>query len=241
MSSIFRFKAFDIHQENSALKIGADAMLLGSFVNAHGARTAIDIGAGTGVLSLMLAQQYPNLQIDAVEIDEMSFTDCVKNFNQSNWTDRLNARCMDVLQWNPAKKYELIVSNPPFYTNSLINADERIARTKHAAFLPLKELVSWMCEALHDNGVCWVIWPYASRNEYLEQIDLYGLHLTAEIIINSKPNKPSRVIYAFAKKSAIVNSTEFTIRDEKGNYTDAYIERTKHFHSVDLSLLTRKN
>lgn len=234
-SSIFAFKYFNVRQEKSALKVGADAMLLGALVDASNARYALDIGAGTGVLSLMLAQQNRELEMDAIEIDADNVTDCQTNFSQSSWSNRLRLFHADVLAFVPADHYDLIVSNPPFYSNSLPNADPRMARSKHEAYLPLSALISWMAKNIKKDGSCWVIWPFDDLDKLATTLEENQFYLYSKHIIYSKPNRPSRVVVQFGLLPKNLKWSELTIRDREGNYTPEYIELTKDFHAVDLA------
>lgn len=235
-TSVFSFKHFDVRHENSALKVGADAMMLGALIEGDDAKTAIDIGAGTGVLSLMLAQKNLVAHIHAVEIDEESILDCQSNFSASPWSDRLTAIYTDIRSFNPSEKYDLIISNPPFYSNSLINADERKARTKHTEFLPINDLVDWVVRNISDAGSCWLIWPSQAVDLLISTLDLHQLSLHQQIDIFSKPNRPSRVVVQFGKKPKKLIKSSVVIRQDDGNYTEEYIGLTCDFHAVDLTI-----
>lgn len=235
-TSVFRFKHFDVRHENSALKVGADAMILGALVERDDAKTVIDIGAGTGVLSLMFAQKNLAAHIHAVEIDEQSFFDCQSNFSTSPWSDRLTAIHTDICSFNPSEKYDLIISNPPFYSHSLINTDERKARTKHEAFLPIGNLVDWVVGNMSDAGSCWLIWPFQAVDLLISTFDQHQLSLHQQIDIYSKPNRPSRVVLQFGKELKKILKSSVVIRQDDGNYTEEYIGLTRDFHAVDLTI-----
>jgi tRNA1Val (adenine37-N6)-methyltransferase len=237
-SSIFAFKYFNVSQEKSALKVGADAMILGALVDTSNSRDALDIGAGTGVLSLMLAQQNENLFVDAVEIDKDNVADCQVNFSNSPWSKRLRLIHTDVTAFVPSAQYDLIISNPPFYSNSLPNTDLRMARAKHEAFLPITTLIGWMAKNVKSDGSCWLIWPFDTLETLTSVLHENQFNLYSKYTIYSKPNRPSRVVVQFGLSPKKINLKELTLRDEVGEYTSAYIELTKNFHAVDLS---RKN
>lgn len=222
-------------QEKSALKVGADAMLLGALVETSNSGYALDIGAGTGVLSLMLAQQNDSLQVEAVEIDSDSVADCQTNFSQSPWSNRLRLIHSDVLELVPPIQYDLIVSNPPFYSNSLPNADPRMARSKHEAFLPIASLIAWMAKNVKGDGSCWIIWPFDAFEILTAALKENQFYLYSKHVIYSKPNRPSRVVVQFGLLPQKMKLGQLTIRDEIGHYTAEYIELTKDFHAVDLA------
>jgi tRNA1Val (adenine37-N6)-methyltransferase len=235
-SSIFAFKYFNVSQENSALKVGTDAMLLGALVQAEGVKSVIDIGAGSGVLSLMVAQKNLAAHIHAVEIDEKSFLDCQLNFLASPWSDRLTAIHADICSFNPSEKYDLIISNPPFYSNSLINADQRTARTKHSEFLPIGNLVDWVKRNISDTGKCWLIWPFQAVDLLIATLEQHQLILHQQVDIYSKTNRPSRVVVQFGKEPKKLLKSSVVIRQDDGNYTEEYIGLTRDFHAVDLTI-----
>ena len=129
--SNFRFKQFEITQNDNAMKVGTDAMVLGSFVNSHGRKKGLDVGSGTGVLSLMIAQNNSDISIDAVELDALSAAEGELNFKNSPWPERLKTHHCDFLEYETEEKYDLIVSNPPYYQTTLVNNDDRKANARH--------------------------------------------------------------------------------------------------------------
>ncbi len=141
--SVFKFKHFSVKQSDSAMKVGTDAMLLGAFVETENKTQALDIGTGTGVLSLMLAQKNETLQITAIDIDELSAKEALINFQNSSWTNRLNVYHADFLSFKTENQYDLIVSNPPYFSTTNENKDERKAQARHISSLEIKPLPSF--------------------------------------------------------------------------------------------------
>jgi tRNA1Val (adenine37-N6)-methyltransferase len=209
---MFHFKHFSIQQENSALKVGTDAMLLGAFVSSENAKSCLDIGAGTGVISLMLAQKNPTLEVTAIEIDAASVIDC----------------------WPTEQQFDLIVSNPPFYQNSLLSNNALKAQSKHAVFLPFDQLFEKVTRLLVENGVFWMIIPIEDLHFVCQLALLNNLFCCQQIIIEAKPGKNVRAILAFRKNEQHLIVQTICIRAENGNYTSQYIELTKEFHSKNL-------
>jgi tRNA1Val (adenine37-N6)-methyltransferase len=231
---MFHFKHFSIQQENSALKVGTDAMLLGAFVSSENAKSCLDIGAGTGVISLMLAQKNPTLEVTAIEIDAASVIDCSANFSNSNWSKQLTCLEADFLSWPTEQQFDLIVSNPPFYQNSLLSNNALKAQSKHAVFLPFDQLFEKVTRLLVENGVFWMIIPIEDLHFVCQLALLNNLFCCQQIIIEAKPGKNVRAILAFRKNEQHLIVQTICIRAENGNYTSQYIELTKEFHSKNL-------
>jgi len=230
----FLFKHFSITQNRSALKVGTDAMLLGAFIKSENEQLGLDIGTGTGVLSLMIAQKNPTIQIDAIDLDGESIMDCQENFTNSNWSERLSIILADFLQFPFDKKYDLIFSNPPFYQNSLVNENNRTAVSKHAVHLPFNQLFEKVSNLLSDNGCFWLIFPF----DDLEKVTLFGkangLFIENIITIESKLTVPTRVILSFRKTINEVSEKTIVIRNIDNSFSDEYIELTKDFHGKKL-------
>lgn len=209
-------------------------MILGALVNVDRKFQGLDIGAGTGVLSLMITQQNPNITFDAIEIDAESAKDCALNFTESLWSDRLSVFTSDFLSFEFKKKYDLIISNPPFYHNGLLNQNERTARSKHAEHLPFDQLFQKVTDILTDDGHFWIVFPFELA-VMMENIgNSVGLLVENQYSIEGKPSKPTRVIFSFCKnvrsnKQKVIE--KIIIRDENGSYSNQYIALTEDFHN----------
>ncbi len=235
--STFKFKHFSISQANSTMKVGTDAMLLGSIVSwKNEPRTILDIGTGTGVLGLMLAQRTKCTQISAIEIDEAACSEAELNFQNSSWSDRLSAIHNDILTIDFSSKFDLIISNPPYYENSLVSESERTSRAKHAEFLPAELLVKKVAEMLHSHGVFWVIVPAENRELWIAHARENGFHLQKSVCIIGKLRQgEKRRILSFGFDEVKIVFSESVVRDADGNYSAEYIKLTKEFHDRDLS------
>lgn len=232
--SVFRFKQFSVNQTNSAMKVGTDAMLLGALAFGENPTQILDIGAGTGVLSLMMAQQYPQATITAVELDALSAKECAENFNASKWSPRMEVVAHDFLTFESTTKFDLIISNPPYFQSRLENDDPRKARARHEASLPVLEMLARIKELLSVHGDFWVIIPSETKTDWLEKAENQQLFCSNEIEIFGKKNgEVKRLVLQFHKELKQKQSASLVVRDEIGNYTESYINLTTEFHFND--------
>ena len=229
--SVFRFKYFDVRQEKNPLKVGTDSMLLGAFIDASDKLDALDLGTGTGVLSLMLAQKNQELAIDAIELDESGAEECYFNFQNSPWANRLNAIQGSYFEYQFQKKYDLVFSNPPYHLNSLKSFEKNVNTAKHTNHEEVTLFFKLIQELLTENGHFWIIVPFVSQQQFISLAADKFLYPTEITILHSKPDKRSvRSIICFSKNDVKPLIKEFTIRDENGIYTKEYHKLTKEFH-----------
>ena len=234
--SVFRFQQFDVVQSKNPLKVGTDSMILGSFIDASNAVRALDVGAGTGVLTLMVLQNNPTLIVDAVEIHQEAAEECAFNLKQSSWGENTTVYPQDFLSFQPDEKYDLIFSNPPFYVDGLKSGDESIDQAKHITRAVFEQFIVKTSRILNEFGRFYVIVPgnqvdylcgiaNANQLQLVEQIDIHA----TEVKLNS------RAILVFSKHVESLKQSELTVRSMDGNYTSAYISLTKTYHFNDLS------
>jgi tRNA1Val (adenine37-N6)-methyltransferase len=235
LSTVFTFKKFKVEQQGASFKIGTDALLLGSIIFSCNAKTALDVGTGTGVISLMVAQNHPNTFIDAIEIDNHNCSLAKLNFSESIFSDRLNVIENDFLNYTFSKKFDLIFSNPPFFIDSLENNDRREANSRHLSRVDLKFFVEKIVESLSDKGLVYLIFPSLNFQMWLDVFLNKKLFLVERIDVLGKPNQIIRTIAAFSTENSTAKQSKLTIRNLNGTYTDEYIQLTKDFHSVNLS------
>ncbi|HLS95441.1 MAG TPA: methyltransferase [Sphingobacterium sp.] len=222
MGSVFRFKQFEIDQGDCAMKINTDGVLLGALAEGPDARRVLDIGTGTGVIAMMIAQRYPEASIDAVEIDEHASMQAYKNFRRSVFSERLHVIGGAFEETVPTEPYDLIVSNPPFYTNSLHNPDPRRKMAKHADNGFFERLLSFVDRNLSGNGKFQCIVPVTVA-DMLADILPEGLFLQEELSICSFPGEePIRRLLSFGRAANVLRSDLFVIYAGKGVYTQRY-------------------
>jgi tRNA1Val (adenine37-N6)-methyltransferase len=232
---MFQFKQFTIQQDKTAMKVGTDGVLLGAWVPVnHNPNTILDIGAGTGLIALMLAQRSNAQQIDALEIDEDAYEQATDNFENSSWNNRLFCfhAGLDEFVEEPEDEYDLIVSNPPFYTEDYKSDDisRDLARFEDA--MPFGELVEAADLLLSEKGVFAVIIPYKEEERFMalaNDFELYPIKITR--IKGTPTSETKRSLMAFSR-NAINNITvdELVIETARHIYTDEYIALTKDFY-----------
>ena len=230
----FTFKQFSVNQDRCAMKIGTDGVLLGAWTPLiNNPFSALDIGAGTGILSLMLAQRSNASQIDAIEIDEDAYEQCVENFEASPWGDKLFCfhAGLDEFVDEPEDEYDLIISNPPFYTDDYKsdNSSRDLARFEDA--LPFEELIEAAALLLSDNGIFSVIIPYKEEERFVslcKELDLFPLKITR--VKGTPTSEIKRSLLAFCRMEQTPLIDELVIEISRHNYTPEYIELTKEFY-----------
>jgi tRNA1Val (adenine37-N6)-methyltransferase len=232
---MFQFKQFTILQDRCAMKVGTDGVLLGAWtpVN-HNPYSVLDIGAGTGLIALMLAQRSNAQQIDALEIDENAYEQATDNFENSPWNDRLFCfhAGLDEFVDEPEDEYDLIVSNPPFYTENYKTNNEQRDLARFADALPFEELIEAAALLLSENGIFAVILPYKEETNFLalaKENELFPIKITR--IKGTPTTETKRSLLAFGRNE-IINFPvdELIIETDRHQYTPEYIELTKAFY-----------
>lgn len=228
----FKFKQFTVYQESVAMRVGTDGVLLGAWTDHPTPQHILDIGSGTGVISLMAAQRWSEARIDAIDPDLGAFEQSRSNFEQSPWGNRLAAHHIDLQHFDSAP-YDLIISNPPYFVNSLKNPDSAKSTARHTDSLPHNELVQHAARLLSPEGTFAVILPADLRLNLLEIAKQNGLSLHRIAEIFDRKGKSSIRIMAEFKKSISAKPIEeqIYIRDaESGDYTEQYKTLTKDFY-----------
>ena len=226
----FRFKQFTVEQEDVAMKVGTDGVLLGAWASCSGAKRILDIGTGTGVIALMLAQRNPIAKIQAVEIDETATRRARANFDLSPWAERLTVEQSAVQEFEPSEKFDLIVSNPPYFIDSLLPPDAKRSTARHTHDLSFEELDKAVCRLLADEGRFALILPTAEFERYMS---ITQLHLVRRCDVHPTMGAAiKRVMAEFAKhKTASPFLENITIEQEcRGDYTTEYRALTKDFY-----------
>ncbi len=243
MSNIFRFQQFSITQEHAAMKVGTDSDLLGTL--AAGGKRILDIGTGTGVLSLMMAQRFTEAQITAVEIDDNAIIDAQKNFDSSPFADRITLQHISFQEYllqnriritsnNTTSAYELfdsVICNPPYFDKSLECPDLGRSRARHSSSLPFEVLARGAYELLDDGGVFSVCIPPEVLDAFSAECLFAGFALKDCYQIKSLPHKgPKRYVLVHQKgKMETARTYTYCMRNEDHTRSDWYLEQMKDF------------
>ena len=233
--SKFQFKQFSLEQDRCAMKIGTDGVLLGAWTPIENNPFSIlDIGAGTGVIALMLAQRSSAEQIDALEIDEEAYEQSVDNFENSPWSDRLFCfhAGLDEFVEEPEDEYDLIVSNPPFYTENYKSNNEQRDLARFADAMPFEDLIEAADLLLSENGKFAVIIPFKEEENFLALAAAYELFPLKITHVKGTPTTEiKRSLLAFSRNENVnFPIDELIIETSRHQYTPEYIELTKDFY-----------
>jgi len=227
----FIFKQFKIYQDQTAMKVGTDGVLLGAWANFDNPKTILDIGTGTGVIALMLAQKNLNSNISAIEIDEKAFIQAKNNFEISSWGNRIDITHSSLQDFKPNYKFDLIVSNPPFFNNSFKAKDTQRNIARHTNTLSFDDLLKQTSSLLSKNGKAYFILPFSVYKTFLANAEKYLLFPNKILFV--KGNKHSEikrflVQFSFQKTETITN--ELVIEISRHQYTEDYIELVQDFY-----------
>lgn len=224
-NNYFQFKQFRIHQENSAMKVNTDGVLLGAWTILDGAKTVLDIGAGTGLISLMIAQRSDAL-ITGVEIEKNAADEAVLNVQNSPWKNRVSIHHTSFQDFaaNTQAKFDVIVSNPPFFANSVKNTNPHLSAARHNHLLPFEDIIEGAKKLLSENGKLSLILPFGSANGFTEKARLGNFFLTRLTDVKPFPDKgPNRCLMEFGKQKHDVQKTQLSVFDETGkDYAEAF-------------------
>lgn len=230
----FQFKQFRIVQERSAMKVGMDGVLLGAWADVSATKQILDVGTGTGLIALMLAQKNTLAQIDAIEIDPPAFEEAKYNVQQSDWADRILVMKIAFQKYveTTKKQYDLIVSNPPFFSNGMKAPGQTRAWARHADALPLTELVSGAKKILSHEGRMALILPAESHAEIESLCNLNKMFIKRLCRVKPNPIKPcSRILIELSMSEKVAQEEALMIEHEQHlNYTDEYKRITSEFY-----------
>ena len=228
----FHFKHFSLYHHRSTMKVGTDAILLGRWVEVKPTDVVLDIGTGCGLLPLMLSQKGV-YQVDAVDIDVASIEEATVNFEASQWNGSLRAICVDIAEYQTEKRYDLIVSNPPFFNHYSKCDSERKSRARHNdVTLSYDSLCAVVCRLLKPDGRFALVLPVDASLEFLRVARKSGLFLHKRLtIIPIEGRSPNRVNLELGFIKPIeIQENSFVIRDGENHLTDQYHEYLKDFY-----------
>lgn len=238
-NTFFRFKQFTIHQERCAMKVGTDGVLLGCW--AKGGRHILDIGTGTGLIAIMMAQRFPSSRVIGVEINEEACCQAQENGLLSPFQKRLAMVCAPIQSLIdgslstlevPAGGFDSVVSNPPYFNHSLKNPDSARNTARHTDTLSYGELFDAVARLLSQHGEFSAVIPFDCRMGFVEEASAHGLFLLRECAVKTTPRKtPKRFLLAFGKEQAEIIETEEGILETSPNTrSDWYQQLTADFY-----------
>lgn len=234
----FKFKQFDIYQDKTTMKVGTDGVLLGAWVTVNTTTRILDIGTGTGLIALMLAQRNETAQITAVELEEAAFLQAKENFELSKWRNRLVVFRNSIQTFssdydNSINQFDLIVSNPPFFNNSTKSKNKLKNQARHTETLPFSALIEAVKQLLLPNGKFCLILPFEEGNVFIALAKAEGLFCTQKVNVKGRDFKPvERLLLQFERIEKPISETNLTIQNSptRHDYTAEYVELTKGFY-----------
>ncbi len=235
MSKIFTFKQFKVEHELSAQKVGTDGVLLGAWTLVNNEDLQIlDIGTGSGLIALMLAQKSTvNSIIDAIDIDELACKQAARNFENSGWKNRLKVYHTALQNFHPEKKYDLIVCNPPFFSDSLQPEDIPRTQARHDNALTLKEILFHVNKLIRHEGFFSIIYPFGKKEYLIAEAAKNNLLPISVCDVKGHENvSAKRVMALFQHTEKLIDyrKEELIIEISRNNYTEAYKALTKDFY-----------
>jgi tRNA1Val (adenine37-N6)-methyltransferase len=230
-NNYFSFKQFTIYQKEAAFKVGTDGVLLGASANVEGAKKILDIGSGTGLIAIMLAQRC-DADIVAIEPDNESYSQGVKNIGNCKWSTRILLENCDLQSYSGKEKFDLIVTNPPFFKDSLKNPDPRKSSARHNDSLSSSDLLSGVERLLKGTGLFQVILPYVEGTVFIAEAQQFGLYCNNILKIKPLPTSDiRRLILTFSREKTSPSEKFLTIeKGKRHEFTEDYINLTKEFY-----------
>jgi len=228
----FEFKQFRIEQQKAAMKVGTDGVILGAWTSVDNITRILDVGTGTGLIALMLAQRC-NAKIDAIEIDNQAYLEAKYNFEQSSWEERLTVYRSDFSTFSneQGQIYDLIVCNPPYFIDSLKTSDPQLSVARHNESLNFEQLILGSVRLLKGTGKLVVIIPFASLDVFRETARLNGFYLHQKAHVVTKHGRiASRVLLELSLKPGYTETIDILIQDGDGQFTEQFKELTGSFY-----------
>jgi len=232
MPDLFRFKQFSIRQVNSAMKIGTDSVLLGSWAKIENAQTILDIGTGTGLLALMMAQRSHSSMIVGVEKEPLAYEEALYNIKSSKWSDRVHIKLSDIKNYLPDRKFDSIITNPPFFNNGIKPLGKERSEARHTGSLSFKDLMNSASHLLTPSGSLHVILPTQEFTQFMEQALFQDFHINRQLNVRPHDKKPEHRVLLTLTRTKKEYQIERLSLHEVGNrsYSNPYISLTKDFY-----------
>ena len=227
----FAFKQFTVRHDRCAMKVGTDGVLLGAWIDLNSSRRILDIGTGTGLIALMLAQRCSDVRIIAVDIDSAAVEQAQENIQASPWKNRVEVLQQDICTYHPHGTFDTIVSNPPYFIDSLKCPDGQRSTARHTDTLDADRLIGKVSELLSPDGSFSIILPAEQTEDLIRVADEKGLYPSRQTRVITRPGlSPKRILMEFRKISTVFQPDELVIELERHVYSEEYIALTKEFY-----------
>lgn len=232
-NNYFQFKKFRINQEGSAMKVCTDSCIFGAWIKEPGAQKILDIGTGTGLLSLMIAQTH-SASIDAVEINETSFMQAKENFQNSPWKNQISVFHEDINHFIPhhGVLYDLIVCNPPFFKNHFKSSNPKRNEVLHDELLSLENLIHRIKKLIKSSGIFYIMLPFWQAIHFKKLAEKENFYPVKQLNVKEKEEKEiirTFIAYSSNKKNA-VGESELIIKNAENTYTNEFAMLLKEFY-----------
>ncbi|MBL7692708.1 MAG: methyltransferase [Flavipsychrobacter sp.] len=229
----FQFKQFRIDQGQCAMKVTTDACIQGAWTPLHPqTKRILDIGTGTGLLALMLAQRSDTALIEAVEYDTTAAEQAKENVSHSPWSERIAVCCNDIRDYKSAEKYDLIICNPPFFDNALLGPQQEKNRARHTIALSKEDLAAVIVKHLTPEGYFSILLPIPEYRYWLTVAETCGLFPQEQLLIHHRPgSEPKRIVAIMSRnKTGTSREHQLTIMQEESTYSDNFKEMLRPFY-----------
>lgn len=229
---MFRFKQFSLEDDRCAMKVGTDAVLLGAWVNVEGASRILDVGTGCGIIALMLAQRTAHdVMIEGIEVEPTDAEQAQKNVTNSPWANRVSIHSVALQDFHLSARFDLIVSNPPYFINSQLPPAAHRAQARHTQSLSFEELISHSLRLLNAHGRLAVILPFEEGNLFQSMAEQQGLFPTSRLAFYSRQGKPQeRWLLIFSKIKLPIKEEQLILHGEGEAWSNDYQNLTRAFY-----------
>ena len=228
----FHFKQFSVRHDRCAMKVGTDAVLLASWVDVSEVQRILDIGTGSGIIALMLAQRALHATlIESVEIEKGAADQAAENFRNSPWPSRLAVHHLAIQEYFPDKRFDLITTNPPYFNKSLEPPDKRRHQVRHTASLPHDVLLSSVVRLLTVNGRFSLILPFKEAMLFSDVASQHGLHCSRRYHFRTRKEKPlERTLLEFSRRAQMVDEGEILLYENGSEWSLSYRNLISEFY-----------
>lgn len=228
---MFRFKQFGIAQDKCAMKVGTDGTLLGAWAKADNPQQILDIGTGTGLIAMMMAQRFENAQVKAIELDMDASQQATENFQNTSWSNRLFLEHISLQEFQHAPSFDLIVSNPPYFENNLKANNKQRTQARHTDTLSFETLIECSAKLLNKSGSLAIILPSESKDKVEAIAQKHRLHLNRLCWVKgTEKTAIKRAVLQFSFHEKPLEEKTLVVEKERHIYTDEYTNLCKDFY-----------